>query len=173
MNEDPDRLPMPQEAEPPGAVRPMREAHVRMTEIVMPNDTNPHGSVSGGRVMHLIDIAAAVAAMRHARRPVVTVSFDDVVFHAPVPLGHILLLDSQVTFVGRTSIEVKVVVRGENPLSGERRHTTTAYVTFVAIDDAGRPAVVPGLLAETDEERATVERARLRREARLSRHQRG
>jgi len=160
------------EPDPPRPGRPMKDTRVRMTEIVMPNDTNPHGSVSGGRVMHLIDIAGAVAAMRHARRPVVTVSFDDVVFLAPVPVGHILLLDSQVTFVGKTSIEVKVLVRGENPLTGDRRHTTTAYVTFVALDDAGRPAIVPELLPESDEERATLERARERREARLARHHR-
>lgn len=172
MNETGGALPMPDETEPRRPTRPMREGRVSMTEIVMPNDTNPHGSVSGGRVMHLIDIAAAVAATRHARRPVVTISIDDVVFHAPVPLGHILLLDSQVTFVGRTSIEVRVVVRGENPLSGYQRHTTAAYVTFVALDDAGRPTMVPELVAETDEERATIERARERRAERLSRHQR-
>jgi acyl-CoA hydrolase len=149
--------------------RPMSAAQASMTEIVMPNDANPHGSVSGGRVLHLIDICAAVAALRHARRPVVTASFDDVAFLAPVPVGHVILLDAQVTGVGRTSIEVRVSVRGENPVTGDRRHTTTAYVTFVALDDAGRPAPVPGLIAETDEERATMERASERRAARLGR----
>jgi len=149
--------------------RPMANARANMTEIVMPNDANPHGSVSGGRVLHLIDICAAVAALRHARRPVVTASFDDVAFLAPVPVGHVLLLDSQVTGVGATSIEVRVAVRGENPITGDQRHTTTAYVTFVALDDAGRPAPVPGLLAHTDEERASLERSRLRRAARLER----
>lgn len=168
MSDDHDFM-LDGEAETPRPVRPMRDARVRMTEIVMPNDTNPHGNISGGRVMHLIDIAGAVAAMRHARRAVVTVSFDEVIFLAPVPLGHILLLDSQVTCVGRTSIETKVVVRGENPLTGERRHTTTAYVTFVGLDDAGRPALVPELIAETEEERATLDRAQRRREARLAR----
>lgn len=159
-------------SEPGESDRPMRrmcDAKVRMTEIVMPNDTNPHGTVSGGRVLHLIDIAAAVAATRHARRHVVTVAFDEVVFLAPVPLGHILLLDSQVTYVGRTSMEVKVEVRGENPLTGERRDTTTAHVTFVGLDDAGRPATVPGLTAETEAERALMDRARRRRERRLAR----
>ena len=107
--------------------------------------------------------------MRHARRTVVTASFDDVSFLAPVPLGHIILLDAQVTFAGNTSVEVKVTVHGENPLSGERRRTTTAYVTFVALDETGRPAHVPELIAETDEEREAVERARLRREVRLAR----
>jgi len=116
--------------------RPMAEAQANMTEIVMPNDANPHGSVSGGRVLHLIDICAAVAAVRHARRPVVTASFDDVAFMAPVPVGHIITLDAQVTGVGDTSMEVRVDVHGENPVTGDRRHTTTAYTTFVALDDA-------------------------------------
>jgi acyl-CoA hydrolase len=147
----------------------MADATASMTEIVMPNDANPHGSVSGGRVLHLIDICAAVAAMRHARRPVVTASFDDVAFLAPVPIGHVLLLDAQATGVGKTSIEIRVIVRGENPVTGDRRHTTTAYVTFVALDDAGRPAVVPGLLAGTDAEQATLERSRARRNERLGR----
>ncbi len=149
--------------------RPMTEGRASMTEIVMPNDANPHGSVSGGRVLHLIDVCAAVAALRHARRSVVTASFDDVAFLAPVPMGHVILLDAQVTGVGDTSIEVRVIVRGENPITGDRRHTTTAYVTFVALDDAGRPAQVPGLSANTDEEHASMERSRLRREARLGR----
>lgn len=161
---------------PPGSSadrkrRPMREARARMTEIVMPNDTNPHGSVSGGRVMHLIDVCGAVAAVRHARRAVVTAAVDDLVFHAPVPLGHILLLDAQVTFAGDTSMEVRVLVRGENPLTGEKRHTTTAYLTFVGLDEGGNPARIPELVPETDEERAIVERARARRQARLLRHQ--
>ncbi|NKB89876.1 MAG: acyl-CoA thioesterase [Acidobacteria bacterium] len=153
----------------PRDARPMSGSQASMTEIVMPNDANPHGSVSGGRVLHLIDICAAVAALRHARRPVVTASFDDVAFLAPVPIGHVLLLDGQVTGVGRTSIEVRVAVRGENPVTGDLRHTTTAYVTFVALDDAGRPATVPGLVASTPDEEATLERARQRRSARLDR----
>lgn len=166
MNET-DGLPVG-ESEKPEA-RPMANAKASTTQIVMPNDANPHGSVSGGRVLHLIDICAAVAALRHARRPVVTVSFDEVSFLAPVPMGHVILLDAQVTGVGETSIEVRVIVRGENPITGDLRHTTTAHVTFVALDDAGRPARVPALKAETDEERATMERARQRRETRLGR----
>jgi acyl-CoA hydrolase len=100
---------------------------------------------------------------------VVTASFDEVAFLAPVPMGHVILLDAQVTGVGETSIEVRVIVRGENPITGDKRHTTTAHVTFVALDDAGRPARVPGLLAETDDERASMERSRSRRQARLDR----
>lgn len=150
--------------------RPMRAGQAQMTEIVMPNDTNPHGSVSGGRVMHLMDVCGAVAAVRHARRPVVTAAVDELVFHAPVPLGDILLLDARVTFAGNTSMEVKVTVRGENPLSGKLRHTTAAHLTFVALDEAGNPAPIPALVAETEEERQLMERARKRRQERLRRH---
>ncbi len=148
----------------------MAATAVHMTEIVMPNDTNPHGTVSGGRVMQLIDICGAVAAVRHARRQVVTASFDDVAFVAPVPLGHILLLDGRVTCIGETSMEVRVVVRGENPITAAVRHTTTAYLTFVALDENGTPTEVPELVAETDEERALMLEATRRRHARLARY---
>lgn len=150
----------------------MSESRVQMTEIVMPNDTNPHGTVSGGRVLHLIDVAAAVSALRHARRPVVTVAVDEVVFHAAVPVGHVLELAARVTCVGTTSMEVKVEVHGENPTSGERRHTTTAHLVFVALDDEGNAVEVPLLDAETDEEVALMERARARRRRRLERRRR-
>ncbi len=147
--------------------RPMSASVVDMNEIVMPNDTNPHGTLSGGRLMHWIDIAGAMAAMRHARRTVVTVAIDDVVFHAPVPMGFIVLLHAVVTCVGSTSMEVKVDVGAENPVSGESCHTTTAHLVFVAIDD-GRPTTVPGVEPETDEERALHERALERRIERLA-----
>ncbi|HJO04930.1 MAG TPA: acyl-CoA thioesterase [Acidobacteriota bacterium] len=151
----------------------MSATAVHMTEMVMPNDTNPHGTVSGGRVMQLIDICGAVAAVRHARRQVVTASFDDVAFVAPVPLGHILLLDGLVTCTGSTSMEVRVIVRGENPLTGAIRQTTTAYLTFVALDGEGRPAAVPDLIAESDEERELMSAATRRRHARLARYDHG
>ncbi len=169
MSEDREHDPFPSEGNEAPAARQMSQARASMTEIVMPNDTNPHGSVSGGRVMHLIDICGAVSAVRHARRPVVTASFDEVSFLAPVPVGHILLLDAQVTITGTTSLEVKVLVRGENPLTGERRTTTTAHLTFVALDDAGRPMVVPGLIPETDAEHEMMARAEARRQARVLR----
>ncbi len=146
----------------PVSSRPMSASVVDMSEIVMPNDTNPHGTLSGGRLMHWIDIAGAMAAMRHARRRVVTVAIDDVVFHAPVPMGFIVLLHAVVTCVGSTSMEVKVEVHAENPVSGESTHTTAAHLVFVALDD-GLPTAVPGLEAETEEEEAVLERARRRR----------
>ncbi len=147
--------------------RPLSASVVDMAEIVMPNDTNPHGTLSGGRLMHWIDLAGAMAAMRHARRRVVTVAIDDVVFHAPVPQGFIVLLHAVVTCVGSTSMEVKVEVDAENPVSGESCHTTTAHLVFVAIDD-GRPTTVPGIEPETDAEKALHGRALERRQERLT-----
>ena len=149
--------------------RTMAATAVRMTEIVMPNDSNPHGTVSGGRVMHLIDICGTVAAVRHARRQVVTASIDEVAFVAPVPLGHILILDGMVTCAGSTSMEVRVIVRGENPITGDVRQTTTAYLTFVALAEDGQPTAVPELVAETDEQHELMRHAKRRRQARLAR----
>ncbi|MFQ5744323.1 MAG: acyl-CoA thioesterase [Acidobacteriota bacterium] len=145
----------------------MQESLVRMAEIVMPNDTNPQGTLSGGSLMHMIDIAGAMSAMRHARSKVVTVAIDDVTFRAPVPVGFILELMAQVTCVGRTSMEVKVESMAENPLTGGRCHTTTAHLVFVAVDQGGRPQAVPGLEAQTAEEKALQARALQRRAKRL------
>lgn len=146
--------------------RGMSESLVSMAEIVMPNDTNPHGTLSGGRLMQWVDLAGAMSAMRHARCSVVTVAIDEVAFHAPVPEGFIVLLTAQVTFVGKTSMEVKVEVHGENPVTADTCHTTTAHLIFVAVDDAGRPVAVPKLGAETDAEKALHERAKERRRRR-------
>lgn len=150
----------------PPAPRPMHNSFVEMAELVMPNDTNPHGSLSGGRLMHWIDLAGAMAAMRHARRRVVTVAIDDVAFLAPIPEGYMVLLEAIVTCVGRTSMEVRVEVHGENPVSGEVSHTTTAHLVFVALDQ-GEPVQVPGVLPESPEEEALHQRALERRARRL------
>jgi len=147
--------------------RPMRESFVEMTELVLPNDTNSHGTLFGGRLMHLIDIAGAMAAMRHARKRVVTVAIDDVVFHKPIPLSSMVLLEAIVTCVGRTSMEVRVIVHGEDPVGGDVFHTTTAHLVFVAIEN-GKPTEVPAVVPETDEENALHERALTRRARRLA-----
>ncbi len=145
-------------------------SQVEMTEVVLPNDANPLGNMLGGRLLHLIDMAAAVAAIRHAGRPCVTASFDSVDFLTPVHVGEACILKAKVTWVGRTSMEVGVDVYAENLLSGQRRHTTTAFTTFVALDPAtGRPAPIPPLAPETDEERRSFEEGRIRREQRLAR----
>jgi len=147
--------------------RPMRSSLLRMSELVMPNDTNPHGTLSGGRLMHWVDIAGAMSAMRHARRHVVTAAIDEVAFHAPLPEGFMVLLTAIVTCVGNTSMEVRVEVHGENPVTGDVSHTTTAHLVFVALEN-GTPAQVPGLVPETAEEHSLHERALRRRERRLS-----
>lgn len=155
------------EKRPPA--RPMRHSLVGMSELVMPNDTNPLGTLSGGRLMHWVDIAGAMSAMRHARRRVVTVAIDEVTFHAPIPEGFMVLLEAVVTCVGRTSMEVRVEVQGENPVTGEVSHTTTAHLVFVALD-AGEPAEVPALLPESPEEKALHQRAVERRMRRQQLH---
>jgi acyl-CoA hydrolase len=138
-----------------------------MTEIVLPNDTNAQGNILGGRVMHLIDIAAAMSAMRHCRRSVNTVHVDKISFRHPIPLGHFVLLEGQVNYVGRTSMEVGVKVWSENPLTGERRHTSSAYLTFVALDGDRQPTPVPPLTLETDDDRRRFAEAEARRAANL------
>ncbi len=144
-----------------------RESAVTMTEIVLPSDTNALGTIFGGKIMALIDVAGAIAAGRHARRIVVTVSLDALHFVAPVKLGHYVHIKANVNYAGRTSMEVGVRVDSENPLTGEFTHTATAYTTFVALDDHGRPTFVPPVLAETTEEKRRYEEAIKRRDARL------
>jgi acyl-CoA hydrolase len=146
-----------------------KESRVEMAEHVFPNDTNPHGTIFGGRVMALIDVAAAIASTRHSRRATVTASVDEVVFHAPVKMGHVLLLEAVVNEAFSTSMEISVNVWSENPLTGERRHTTTAFTTFVALDDLGQPTRVPPLLPETDAEKQRQIEARERKADRIER----
>jgi acyl-CoA hydrolase len=149
--------------------RTPRESTVTMTELVMPNDTNVLGNCMGGRVMHLIDIAAALAARRHARTTCVTAAIDDITFHEPVPVGSAIVLTASVNLVGRTSREVGVRVEMEALQSGLRHRVASAYLTFVALDEAGRPTPVPPLRAETDDEKRRLKAASERREHRLSR----
>jgi acyl-CoA hydrolase len=140
-----------------------------MVEVVLPNDTNPLGNILGGRVMHLIDMAGAIAAHRHSRRHVVTASMDELHFLSPIKVGHLILLKSSVNHVARSSMEVGVKVLSENILTGEVRHTSTAYLTFVAIDENGKPAAVPRLALETKDERRRWREAIARRQVRLAR----
>ncbi len=150
--------------------KPARLSAVEMTEVVLPNDANPLGNMLGGRVLHYIDMAAAVAAVRHAGNPCVTASFDSVDFHTPIHVGEAIILKAKVTWTGQTSLEVLVEVYAENLMTGERRHTTTAFTTFVALDPAtGRPTQVPPLVVETEEERQLYEGALTRRAERLAR----
>lgn len=129
------------------------ESAVEMRYLVMPNDTNPQNSIFGGVVMSWIDMAAAMAAERHSNRPVVTVHVGDISFKAPIRIGDHVLIKASINYVGNTSMLVGVKVIAENPFTGISRHTTTAYLTFVALDDIGRPIKIRGLIAETDEEK--------------------
>jgi len=144
-----------------------RDSAVIMTEIVLPSDANALGTIFGGKVMAWIDIAGAIAAGRHARRVVVTASIDALHFVAPVKLGHVVHIRAMVNYASRTSMEVGVRVESENPITGEFAHTATAYLTFVALDDNGRPTPVPPVVPETPEEKRRHESAQRRREARV------
>ncbi len=138
-----------------------------MTELMMPHMANNLGNVFGGVILSLVDRVAAVAAIRHARQPCVTVSFDRVDFLLPIHLGELVTAMARVNYVGRTSLEVGVKVEAENLISGERRHTNSCYVTFVAIDGAGHPVPVPSVVPETDDDRRRFEAAKTRRTRRL------
>ena len=128
------------------------ESAVEMRFLVMPNDTNPQNSIFGGVVMSWIDMAAAMCAERHSNRPVVTVHVDDISFKAPMKIGDHALIKASINFVGKTSMLVGVKVVAENPFTRITRHTTTAYLAFVALDDIGRPIQIRGLIPETDDE---------------------
>lgn len=151
--------------------RRVKDSIVETTHLVLPGQANALGTVFGGHVCAWLDLAGAVAAQRHCRRPVVTASMDDIHFHASVKVGHIAVVRAQVNAVFRTSLEVGVEVHSEDPLTGDRHHTTTAYLTFVALDAHGRPAPMPPLTCESDEERAREAEAHARRDARLARKQ--
>lgn len=140
---------------------------VVMTELVLPSDTNALGTIFGGKVMSWIDIAAAIAAGRHARRVVVTASIDALHFIAPIKVGHYVHIRARVNFAGHTSMEVGVRVDSENPLTGEMTHTSTAYTTFVALDDHGRPAAVAPIAPETPDDKRRFEEAKKRRASRI------
>lgn len=149
--------------------KPVSVSRSEMTEIVLPAQTNPLGKLLGGHVMHLVDMAAAMAAHRHSGSYVVTASVDHIDFRNPVNLGEIVNLKSQVNRVFHTSLEVGVEVYSENVLTGEKKHTTSAFVTFVAIDEHTRkPKPVPPLLLKTEEEQRTFDEAGKRREVRLA-----
>lgn len=156
--------------EPQREGRRVAESATEMTQLVLPQHANVHGSLLGGTVMHWVDLAAAIVANRHSRRPVVTAAFDDMAFLAPVMVGQVALIHARMTLVDRSSMEIRVDVVSEDVLTGERRKTGTAFVTFVALDPVTkRPAPVPPLVLETEEEKAEHVRALERRRLRLER----
>ena len=143
------------------------ESSVIMTELVLPQNTNALGTIFGGTVMAWIDIAAAIAAGRHTRKIVVTASIDALHFIAPIKLGHVVHIHARVNRAFRTSVEVGVRVDSENNLTGEKTHTVTAYVTFVALDSNGRPSEVPPIEPKSKEDKRRFNEALKRKEHRL------
>ena len=152
------------------AGRTVSESAAEMAQLVLPHEANVHGSVLGGTVMHWIDLVAAVVATRHSRRPVVTAAIDEMAFRAPIHVGQLALLHARLTLVDHSSMEIRVDVDSEDLMSGEKRHTSTAFVTFVALDPiTKKPAPVPPLVLENSAEREEHARALERRRARLAR----
>lgn len=144
------------------------ESETRMVEVVLPNDANPLGFILGGRVMHLIDIAGAIAGHRHTRSLLVTAAVDGLQFLHPIKVGDLIILHARVTAVWNTSLEVEVEVFSEETLTGTRQLTSRAYLTFVATSRGGEPRVIPALILETDEEKARAAGAEIRRAQRLA-----
>jgi len=145
----------------------VRESVSEYSELALPNDANGLGNVLGGKVMHLVDLAAALAALRHARCPVVTAAVDYMTFLHPVKIGQLILLRSSVNRVFRTSMEIGVKVFVEDLQTGAVRHTSSAYLTFVALDANGNRVPVPPVIPETEDEKRRYEEAAQRREYRL------
>ncbi|MXR50735.1 acyl-CoA thioesterase [Halovenus sp. WSH3] len=145
----------------------LTSSYTEMTEMLLPNDTNALGRALGGAVLHWMDICGAIASLRFSNQSVVTASMDHVDFKGPIDLGEIAVIEAYVYDTGRTSINVKVDVRAENPQENETRETTSSFLTFVAIDEDGTPTEVPELVCETENEQALRERAKSRRKEEL------
>lgn len=139
-------------------MQPRSTVRVITTEIVLPSNTNTHGTMFGGDVLALMDKTAAIAAIRFCRQPVVTASTERIDFRTPIRLGDIIEAQAQVIHTGRTSLIVKIDLYAEQPLTGERQRCTTGYYSFVSIDEQGKPRAVPPLKVETDEQRHDWER---------------
>lgn len=153
----------------PGEARRPSETAVTLAQSMSITDANLAGNVHGGVIMRLVDNAAGLAAVKHCRSRVVTVSMDEMSFIEPVFLSDLVTLKAQVNDVGRTSMEIGVRVEAENTVTGNRRHVSTAYLVFVALDGQGKPKAVPRLEPETPDERRRMEEAKIRRDHRLAR----
>lgn len=153
-------------AEQPPAKKPS-ESLTEMVQVVLPNDANPLGYLLGGTAMHLIDIAGAIAGHRHTRAPLVTAAVDGLQFLHPIKIGDLIILKARVTATWTTSLEVEVEVFSEETLTGRRRMTSLAYLTFVAVDRDSHRLPIPSLILETDDDRRRAAEARARRVERL------
>ena len=151
-----------------GQGKPVKDSQTEYVEVVLPGDANTLGNLLGGRVMHLMDITAAIAVHRHSNSYAATVSVDYLDFRHPIKIGQLAVLQSSVNRVFNTSLETGVKVFAEDILTGERQHTSSAYLTFVALDEQGRPKRVLPVIPETEEEKRRYQEAGARREHRLA-----
>lgn len=151
----------------PLAPKPISASRITISQLMHPEHANLLGNVHGGWIMKLVDEAGALTCMRHAQRKVVTVAIDSMVFRQPIRIGDLIILNAEVAYTGRTSMEATVEVLAENPITGEQTHTNTAYLVYVALDDEGRPTSVPPLQAETEEDKQKMKQAQERQQRRL------
>jgi acyl-CoA hydrolase len=153
------------------APKPKAASRVTLTQLMLPHHANALGHVHGGVIMRMVDETAAIAAMRHAHRPCVTVAIDSMTFRERVEVGALLSCTAMVNYVGRTSMEVGVKVSAENPITGETTHTNSAYLVFVALGEDDRPCTVPELTLESDDDRRRFEEGEERQQYRLAQRQ--
>ena len=150
------------------APKSVRASRVTLSQLMHPEHANLLGNVHGGWIMKLVDEAGALACMRHAQKKVVTVAIDSMKFRQPIRIGDLIILNAEVTYTGKTSMEAEVQVLAENPVTGEQIHTNNAYLVYVALDDEGHPTKVPGLIVETEEEKERMTQAQKRQAYRIS-----
>jgi uncharacterized protein (TIGR00369 family) len=148
--------------------KPVSASRITIAQLMQPEHANNLGNVHGGWIMKLVDEAGALACMRHAQQRVVTVAVDQMVFRQPIRITDLVTLTAEVSYVGNTSMEAEVQVVAENPITGERTHTNTAYLVYVALDVDGKPVHVPRLLAENEQQRRRMEAGKKRQEYRIS-----
>jgi len=145
-----------------------QESEVINTYLIQPPQTNAHGTAFGGQILAWMDETAAITALRFCNNPCVTVSIDKVSFNKPVKMGYILIMKARVNHTGRTSMEIGVRVCSEDPMTGDKQHCLTGYLTFVAIDENGKPTEVPAIEIDTAEDSRRYDQAELRRAGRLA-----
>ena len=148
--------------------KPVNTSRVTLSQLMHPEHANLRGDVHGGWIMKLVDEAGALAAMRHAQCRVVTVAMDQMMFHEPIRIGDLVILHAELTYVGRTSMEARVEVIAEDPITGAQFHTNTAYLVYVALDEERKPRPVPSLLPETDTEIRRMREGKKRQAYRLA-----
>jgi uncharacterized protein (TIGR00369 family) len=152
--------------------KPVSASRVSLAQLMQPDYANALGNIHGGWIMKLVDEAGALACMRHSQRRVVTVAVDQMTFQQPITIGDLVILTAEVSYVGRTSLEAQVTVEAENPISGVRTFTNTAYLVYVALDDFGKPVQVSPVIPETDQQRQRMHEGEQRQAYRLAQRKR-